>query len=359
MTTYVFVLISVFLTFGLAQTLDQIDRDPINGIVHHTRLSKASYLVGACILIVVAGLRYRVGTDYVAYYSYFDRYAKDLSRAFSQLDEPGIRLIAYCIRRLSDDGAVFIFACSFVTLALMTRTVYRYTSQLLFSGLLFLFCGGWSGSFNGVRQYLATAVAFSAYPYLRNRKLVKYMLCVFIAFLFHKSAIIMVVPYFVVQMKISWRNTLLIVIGCVLVLYLYEQLYEAVDFLMDSNVDWDSDYMSSRVNIFRTLVAIAPAAFYLVAYAEKEKSEDQTLWLNLLIIHAVAMTISSQSAYIARIGIYTSSFSVIAIPELNKDLNPRLRGAFMFLILVLFFVFWWYELSNSTRLNNFTWIWQR
>lgn len=359
MLTYVLVLIGVVISFGTAQAIRFSGLDPESGLVQHNTSFKVAFFFGAVVLILSAGLRYKVGTDFSSYYKYLNGFANDLSRSLRKVDEPGIRFIAYCVRLFSNDGAAFIFACAFVTLALMLRTVYRYSTQIFFAGMLFVFLGCWHGCFNGIRQYLAAAVAFSAYPYLRNRKLVKYMLCVFIAFLFHKSAIIMVVPYFVVQMKISWRNTLLIVIGCVLVFYLYEQVYEAVDFLMDSNVDWDADYMSSRVNILRVLVAIAPAVFYLIAYSKIEMDAEQTLWLNLLIVHAVAMTIGSQSTYIARVGTYTSPFCVIAIPELNKNLNSKLKGTIMLVVLVLFFIFWWYEISISPNLNNFRWIWQK
>lgn len=359
MTTYFFVFIGIFIFFGIAQTQDYCEVNLDSGIVNHTPSSKRAFVIGVLILILVAGLRYRVGTDYLAYYRGFEGYSYDLFQRIKDFDEPGIRLISYIVHWFTNDAAVYIFVCAFVTLFLMLRTVFRYSTQLFMAGMLFVFLGCWHGAFNGIRQFLAAAIIFSAYPFLRNRQFWKWTLFVFIGFLFHKSAIIMIVPYFFAHRKIDWKNTLFIIIGCIIVFYSYDRLYGFVDAIMGEETNWSISYMSRSLNIFRVLVGVIPAIFYLYSFRNIEKSADDTFWLNLLIIQAVAMVISSQSAYIARIILYTTPFSAIAIPELNKKLDDRYRVAVSWIILILFFVYWWYDVGHSGNIDQFHWIWNR
>ena len=183
----------------------------------------------------------------------------------------------------------------------MLRTVYRNSTQLFMAGMLFVFLGCWHGAFNGVRQYLAAAIIFAAYPFLRNRQFWKWTLFVFIAFLFHKSAVVMIVPYFFAHRKIDWKNILFVIACSILVFYSYDRLYGIIDTIMGEEIKWSYSYMSHSLNILRVLVGVAPAVYYLAAFRNIEKDEDTVFWLNSLIIHAVAIVVSSQSSYIARV----------------------------------------------------------
>ena len=358
MSVYIFVIIAITILFGTAQYLDVYETDCDRCVIRHGRSAGALFFVGALLLTLVAGLRYGVGTDFGAYYNPA-RYVSELHRALREVDEPGICALYAPISRFTDDGAYCIFISAFITLALMLGTIFRHSSRLFDAAMLFVFMGCWHGSFNGVRQYLAAAILFCGYPFLKKREFGKYLVIVVIAFLFHKSAAIMLIPYFFVHSRVSVRNLILIIAGCVVVFMLYDRLYGVVDFLMKEDINWDWEYMRSAVNPIRVLVNIVPAVFYLILYSRTKKNADENFWINLLIVNAVAMLLSSRSAYLARIGIYTAPFCAIAIPELNRKLEPRYERMVMIGMLILFGIYWWYDISHSGSLNNWRWVWER
>ena len=182
---------------------------------------------------------------------------------------------------------------------------------------------------------------------------------VFIAFLFHSSAIMMIFVYFIAYNKISFQNILFLISISLIVLFSFTEVLEFTGFLLNENLSDEGAYLTRSVNMFRILVAIAPAVFFLLLYQNKPINQEQRFWFNTLIINGVMMFATSNSAYLARIGIYTAPFSAIGISELIKGVNPKEKKLITTIILIAFAAFWLYEISNSSSLNHFTFIWQK
>ena len=71
------------------------------------------------------------------------------------------------------------------------------------------------------------------------------------------------------------------------------------------------------------------------------------------------MFATSNSTYLARMGIYTAPFLTVAIPDLVKGLNPKNRKVIRCIIPLAYLFFWLFEISNSYTLRNFQFIWQK
>lgn len=320
---------------------------------------KIGFFIFSVMLIFVAGFRYHVGTDYSAYYLGYTRYAAQLWVTVKTLDEPVISLIdrvgLFFVK--NEIGGILFPAC--VTLFLILRTTYKYSSDVFFSGMLLLFTC-WSSCFNGVRQALAAAVLYCGYPYLRDKKLLQYGIVVFLAYLCHKSAIIMICVYFVCRNKISAKNVIFLVFGSLVILFNYDRLFGFLNTILDKNYAYETNtYISTAINPLRVVIHCAPAGYYLVKYWDRRKTELQTMWLNFLIIRAVMMIAASGSTMLGRIGMYTSTMCLIAIPELNRGLDKGTKTIMKWIILALYCFVWIYEIAGSSSMNTFQFVWQR
>ena len=78
----------------------------------------------------------------------------------------------------------------------------------------------------------------------------------------------------------------------------------------------------------------------------------------MLLLNATLMIATSNSTYLARMGIYTAVFLTVGIPELCKEFNYQSRKIANISIMMAYAMFWWYEISNSGTLSNFRFIWQ-
>jgi hypothetical protein len=324
-----------------------------------TNTTKTFFVLAAVVLIFVAGFRYGVGTDYFAYWLGYKKYANEFLNSLLSLQEPGFKFICWVSVLIGGNGSTVIFLSSFITVFLFLKTIYNNTNMLLPATLLYIFLGCWHGAFNGVRQYLAAAIIFSGVHFIKERKFWKYALVVFIAFLFHGSAMVMIFPYFIAYNKISFPNLLFLITASIIVLFSFTEIIELTNIILNDDITDAGNYLTRSVNIFRVLVAIAPPVFFLFVYQNKSITKEQQFWINMLVINAVVMFATSNSAYLARINIYTISFVALAIPELINGMNPKDKTLTTNIILVLFFAFWLYEISISNSLNNFRFIWNK
>lgn len=361
MTTY-YITILIVSIFALIAQNNIIKSTSINDnkvTMPKPPMTKMFFVIASAVLIFVAGFRYYVGTDYGSYYFGFSDYVSRFSKDLVNLDEPGYSFICWIVSMLELDSAAAIFVASAITNILFLVTVYKNTDMLLPATLLYVFLGCWHGAFNGVRQYLAAAIVFAGLRFIKERKFWKYALVVFIAFLFHSSAVLMIFPYFIAYNKISLRNILFLVIGSIVILFSFSEIVEFTSVLLREDLTDEGEYLTNSVNVLRILVAIAPAVFFLFVYHGKTITKEQQFWFNMLIINGIVMLATSNSTYLARMGIYTAPFSVIGIPELINGLSKKDKKLVTTIVIILFFAFWLYEISISSSLNNFRFVFNK
>ena len=325
--------------------------------VYHGGLATFFFLIASIMLIIVAGCRYYVGADFGAYYKY--KNYLDFLPSIKALDEPGIRVIYNIAVLIHRSGGMCIMAAATVTLGLELSALYKNTDNIGFALPLFVFTC-WTSCFNGVRQDLAVAVLFCGLPALREKNFKKYAFIVFLAFLCHRSAIIMILVYFIVNRKVNARNVIILIVASVIVLLSYDKVYNLVNtVLLDHDVTGQEAYWGTVVNIYRVLTYIVPAAFFLYMYRYAEKDCLTCFYLNLLLIHAIVGAVTMNSAALARMVMYTMPFAVVAMAELLKRLSGNNRRIYSCGIVILFWIMQIYEVANSNSLSPFRlkWFW--
>ena len=132
----------------------------------------------------------------------------------------------FIITRFTDDFFWPLFVQQVMVLSLVLFTCYRFRNTLNAPSLYLLFmllCYCQSMSLN--RQIFAIGILFFSFYYVVNRKLVKFLICIAIAALFHSSGIIGLPIYFIYSYVCKLKKTegnKFLLISCVLgVLFFY------------------------------------------------------------------------------------------------------------------------------------------
>ena len=207
-----------------------------SGKIVHTSGAKFFLFLICALLICVAGLRYYVGTDFGGYYKHYQQYADNVVVSLRTFDEPGYGIISVVSKWLgATDGGLAVFLASAITIGIVLVTIFRNTDEVEYAVLLYLFMGGWIASFNAVRQSLAAAFVFAGYRWLREKKLLRFAVCVLIAFLCHKSALLMIAMYFILHRKINILNILITAVGAYVALQSYDALFSLAGDVLDKN----------------------------------------------------------------------------------------------------------------------------
>ena len=321
--------------------------------------TKVTSVLIVAILALIAGLRYKVGADFDFYYLNYGYYK---SADLKFLDEPGIRIIARIAKHIYDDPATMIFIAALITVSLMVITILKNSEMYWLSVLLYVFLGDWSGSFNGIRQYLAVAVLFAGHRYIKEKKLFHWLLTVVIATTFHITAIIGVFFYFYPRIKLSVKSIVVSVIAAYIGLNIYDRIFELIGLLKQDELILEGEkatYILNAINPLRIAVAWVPVAFFLVFMKYYDiKQEQFRFYMNMSILNACLMTTAMNSAYLGRVGSYTSAYNALVWPLLLKPIKKESRGIFIFVMLICYMLYWLTEMSKED-LSVFLWIFQR
>lgn len=306
------------------------------------------------ILSFVSGFRWRVGTDFTGYVNLFYRARTTLVSDFLSYKEPGITLLAFIGGYIANNPIILFILTSIITITLYIVTIEKYSDTFILSILLYMFIGSWHGAFNGIRQYIAAAIVFAGHRYIFEKKLIKYLLVIAIASLFHRTVLIMIPVFFLVGRKITFKNLFFTLIAVYAIRVSYDYLFSIMSFLKGSD-QTQYNYMLTEVNVYRVLVAFAPLVMAILLYRSVFfKNEENSFYVMLMVVNAGFMLATSGSAYLARVGIYTEAFATLGLPRIIDGYREDNRKFLTIVIVLLYFAYWIYELYVR-GLINFTW----
>lgn len=167
------------------------------------------FMLSVMPLFLLAALRYDVGTDY--FYTYVPNFYKILCGE-EPYSEPGFNYFNKFIQLFTTDVQWLFVITGFIFSFFYVRTVIKCSTDVTIS-VIVLYCSCiFFWSLNNVRQAIAVILAFAAFPHLLKRHFIRYMIYICVAFIFHLSALMMIIPYVFVNIKFIREKFLTFVI---------------------------------------------------------------------------------------------------------------------------------------------------
>lgn len=175
------------------------------------------------LLVLLAGLRYRVGGDTLAYIDYFDEYP-NLIELF-HFDFVGAQfgplwyISNALIKSIWNDFIFFqIIHAAFVNVVFFW--FFRKHVKSFFTAIVLYYIGFYL-YFNMeiLREVISICIFMLAFSYMQEKQYLKYYIFSIVAFLFHYSAMLMfVIPLLYIAKDISWKKTLIVAVSLFAVL---------------------------------------------------------------------------------------------------------------------------------------------
>ena len=107
-------------------------------------------------------------------------------------------------------------------------SVVGFANRLEKGNFLFLYFYGTLGlytfMFTGLRQCLAICVCLHSYKYIKHRKLIRFLVCILLAFTFHKSAVLFLAAYVIFRNKLKPFYILMYCALCAFGYYYFEEI---------------------------------------------------------------------------------------------------------------------------------------
>lgn len=296
------------------------------------------------IFICFAGFRWNVGTDWEQYLWFFDKVH------LSDFGNSGHEFLYEILLRVSR----YVFA-DYVGMLLLTAIIIvfftfssigKYSVYPLFS-ILLLYAYSINSSGFGYRQDIAIAITFFSFRFIYRRKLIKFLISIVIATLFHQTAIIFIFAYWIY--KVRWtRKYLIALIGAVLVGYflmtklsfiasLYtESAQVKLDYYMDNKNETfgagDSSTVLIRGIANRFFLLVLP--LLVIFTCKNSRVEELKKLYNIFLFGFVFFIVFGSVAVVfLRFTRYFDIFQILVIPLTVYLSTPKHRFPLLMLLI--------------------------
>ncbi|KIA89403.1 EpsG family protein [Kaistella jeonii] len=182
--------------------------------------------VAAILVIIAVGFRVNAGADYPVYkmlfsgFAIYTSYGDVVDKALFRPNTEEIEWIFVLINKIIFDFGfpfyIVTFIMALITVSLKFTTIYKNvaypTLALLFYFMPIMFFED-SGQ---MRQGLGIAVCVASFKFIKERNLFMFLLCIYIALGFHKTAIVFLPAYWIVKIPLNSKRIFWILVVALL-----------------------------------------------------------------------------------------------------------------------------------------------
>ena len=175
------------------------------------------------LLIFFAGFRYKTGTDFDSYLGIWSGikpiyYFFNSNFGYASL-EPGFLFFVSILRTISTSEILFFFSLSTISIIPVYLGLKKINLYFIIPGLFFYFLIFYIPYvFNGMRQAVAMGLYVYSFYFIINHNTRKLILISLVAISFHSTGIIILLSYFIYNLKIPFK--IFIFIGFILTVLL-------------------------------------------------------------------------------------------------------------------------------------------
>ncbi|WP_459500036.1 EpsG family protein [Bacillus sp. C1] len=300
-------------------------------------------LMATLSLTLVSGLRTNIGDTYFYMHTYT---ITDFNWEYIQKNKDmGFNILQLILQKYTEDPQVMVFITALITNVIIVFVLYKYSRLIDLSLYVYITSGMYLTSMNGIRQYLATAIIFTATKYILDGNWKRYILIVLLASTFHQSALVLIPIYFLIRRK-AWSGATFILLFLAVFIILGFNQFSEVFFaaIGDTQYGHYKDFHEGGANILRVAVDAAPL---ILAYLGRERLRElfpkSDYIVNMALLGMVFMLISTQNWIFARFAIYFGLYQLILISWVVKLFTEKDQKLVYYTILVFYFVYFVYE----------------
>jgi len=300
------------------------------------------------LMVLVAGFRYRVGTDSLLYQDLYGFYPTigqlTHQKIFSSRWSPLFVVWFSFWRTLSSSFVLY----QFVYAIILTHAVYltlRQNTRLVLFGLALYFVYAFPYfTFDICREGLAMSVFLYAFYFLRKEKIFLYYLIVVPAYFIHPGAFCVWFVPLLFRLKLTKKKSMIVFVSFLIgSIVAFKLTVFVLSVLPMTKISWIAlRYLgrySSMGGVSLPQIAFSCIAFYLAVYKNigKARNRQEQLCFNIAFISVLIMSMTKSIPFIFRLNTYFILFFFIAVcayAERNVVMTKNYLLKFIVIILV-------------------------
>lgn len=308
----------------------------------------------------------RLGVDLPVYEYHFRNFSKmswgELgSGIIGNQFEAGYALLSKFISIITSDFHLVIITCALISIVPIW-ILYRDNAKHGFLIIVLFVCiAPFPMYFSGLRQILAMAFTIPCYKYCKEKDILKYLLMIVVAYLCHRSAIVLLLMYPVYHFKTQKRLNLFMILTIVAVVNLFKvQLFTISISLLDVSYESYLEGIKSTgaYAIFALLILFLIYSYVLV---DKNRLDEEIIGLrNVLVLCVILQSFASIHTIAMRMNYYYLIFIPLLIPKIIDAGNTKYRQIIELSIVLMgsfFFVYYFYNaMTGSDTLGIYPYV---
>jgi hypothetical protein len=269
------------------------------------------------IIIFVAIFRYQVGYDYITYYDMiYDANSELVNILFAPLSAAFAHIAIY----FKSPQLIFILF-GIPIYILLFSTFKKYSSNYALSIITYM-AFGFYGSLSVIRQALAIAICVYGFRIVVDRQFIKYLFCIILACLFHPSAFVSIIIYFMYRMRF------LHIISCIICAVILKHFifnilitHGIYDNYLTDNHGLEGGAIT---RVIQLLIIISCLITWFITKKEKEHSKINNCLIYILLT-GIAANFMFDSHIGGRIAGYFSIYLCLLVPNITSQCTGTLR----------------------------------
>lgn len=327
----------------------------------NNRINKTFLCITGFIIIFISGFRGDFTSDYNNYINLFNYYDNFSFRELFQVkfgQEIGYVILNRAIGIFTNNGIYIILITAIITIVMFLNEFKKYSVNIWLSVLLFITIGGYYTSFNLIRQILAVAIIFSGSKYIYERKFIKYLIFILIASLFHKTSLIMIVFYFILNYRFNIKK-LIIILASLLISMIY--LDKIIFFIQKYFYSYyvEGRYGMNGFNYKNIILPLAILIFVLFHYYKLNFNNNKVnIWVNAIVFYTFFSLLGLKVQMVQRIADYFAPYALLIIPLIISEVrNKKLRAIYIFFVISAAIVYN-YMFLHGSGYDPYFFIWE-
>lgn len=317
-------------------------------------------------LILLVFRSEQVGTDLPVYKYHFNNYplmswGEIIQGIFTGQFEAAYVVICKLLSGVTENFHWVIAVCAAIAVLPIWR-LYRNEGQHGYLMMvLFLNVAPFAMYFSGLRQAMAMAFVVPCYYSCREKKPLHFLLAVAGAFLFHRSAVIMLLMYPVYHLRLKRMVHLLYILLIEAVVYIYS--VPIFSFLIRLTGGYGEEYGFGVRSTGAYAVILLMTVFLVYAFVipDPQKLDADSIGLrNLLVLSVMLQSFSAASTIAMRMNYYYLLLVPLAICRVircgNRQMAMLIRLSIICMVAFFTVYYFYYACTDSDILQVYPYI---
>lgn len=349
-------MISYFIVFFMLMTIPRCFKK-----------SKTNYIC-SIILFIFSAIRFDVGWDFRWYYTLAKKFNYlgynlfiDKSTVFEEIlrikDQylwhyfriEFLNKILYKITWFFQEPQLIIIFYSFIIIfflkkGLDNKKIYNYNAWLFFYTFP-IFC---LISFGIMRQWSAISIVFFSYKYIEREKFFKFCICILIASLFHQTAILLLIIYFIPYVKIKKNIHILLFIFSFFSLKILKEILLLDIPIISKYRGYILNSVGEGGKIVYFLIVLLYLGILILTYLDNKFYENNQTLINYVCLGCfIYISLIDLGHLGLRISQYFLIFILYIFEDIESILKCKMKIKKNFLIIIEFILILMYLYSDK------------